>query len=164
MVWSKPAARNTLSTRRLSIGGHIGMQVAGDPSRARIGAQLTSEIKGPVELTMGFNVIGDFPEASTRASGSGWQFMINFKLRPLGEETPWYLGTGITALRTGDDATSNRPGFGVGEKDVNTFHVLLAGVTLPVGRRTRPFVEVQVLDAFSNATAHAFVGFHVRVR
>jgi hypothetical protein len=86
---------------------------------------------------------------------SGVEIQFTARARPLGRQTPWYAGFGVTFLEL--DATGT-------VADEQQYFLLLAGASWPRGL-IRPFVEVQALDPFrfSSVTFQVFAGAVVRV-
>ncbi len=91
---------------------------------------------------------------------TGWQITLALRVRPLGSDSPWYLGAGgiSTSLRT----QSATPFSTVTTDD---HQVLLTGINLSVFW-LRPMLEVDWLDPLtrSKGQVQVFTGLTVRLQ
>lgn len=124
-VWTRGAARSrgdATTPHRVSVGLHVAGAVRGGSlSQGRVGGQLAVDLSGLVDLYLGFNVIFDVPVGDDISP-----ILLNVRLWPLGRQSPWYVGGGLTLGET-------------------TYPMLLAGVS-PSVRKLRPFAELHLVD------------------
>ena len=159
VVWTDAPEGDPGKLAELEFGGHLSARVSrGAYESERTGVQLSIPLFGALEFYPQFSVIFGGADGFDNA---GWQAAGNFKLRPLGKVSPWYVGAGASFTRI-------RVAFG----DVDNFgrpieniaaDVLLAGASIPLGP-IRPFVEYQVLDLLTTGRTEGYLvaGFSVR--
>ncbi len=164
VVWSRTDAGGAIAQgyHRIDVGWQVGGQwVDGGLEYGRVGAQAAIRLLGPVEFYPAFNLL----VRSWNGAGvprSGHQVTLALRARPLGAESPWYVGGGVTTLDGKEQAA-----FGVSQVERELSEqsfVALAGATLPLSW-VRPVVELQVLDPVHPAQAqlHLFTGLTVRL-
>lgn len=148
-------------SRRLELGGQFGVRIASGGLRdGRFGASFSVAVSRAVELYPSFGLVAHVPSTDFNTGVSGWQFTFAFRARPLGLDSPWYAGLGLTTLNVKDVVGEPVAG------DESTQHlVFLTGSAVPLGGRLRPYAEVQVGNPFSfgRAQVHGFVGLVYRV-
>ncbi len=124
-IWTRGAAGSHGGPRtphRVSVGIHVAGAVRGGSlSQGRVGGRLAVGLSGLVDLYLGFNVIFDVPVGDDESP-----ILLNVRLWPLGRQSPWYVGGGLTLGET-------------------TYPMLLAGVS-PSVRKLRPFAELHLVD------------------
>jgi hypothetical protein len=148
---SGPALSN-----HLDFGAQVGARVTGGGAEeGRVGVQAVIALGRIIELYPMANVLFGGPGDSRTLIG--WQVFGAVRVRPFGARTPWYLGTGLTAIEINDP-------LGFQESVERQYHVLLTGMTLAVGN-LRPFLEVQVLGPLTRngSEVHLFTGLGFRV-
>lgn len=158
-VWTLASTSTTVAlSNHLDLGGQVGTRLTADGAvDGRLGAQAVLSLVGVVELYPMLNVF--LSSAAGGTSIVGWQMLGAIRVRPFGRRTPWYLGTGLTAI------TFEKVFLGDVRAPVDTqYHLLLTGLTLPLGT-FRPFLELQVLRPFapSRSEVHVFTGLGFRV-
>jgi hypothetical protein len=124
VIGSTPVlAQDSLS--RIDVGVHgvvntiqpTGGRVNND---VRVGAHVTVGILRRVDFSLMLNAFG----ASTP-----WQAVSSLKVRPLGTNSPWYVGAGATAFRYSSPTQTE------------FYEHLLTGIEIPLAP-VRPFVEL----------------------
>ena len=93
-------------------------------------------------------------DANLEEQGDDWYFSLTPAVRPLGGASGWYVGTGL--------ALAKRK-LGGNDEDVAAHHVLMTGVSLPLGV-LGPFLEVRLLDPVRPSVTRIFVFSGVTVR
>ena len=155
-IWTRGAAGSRGDPRtphRVSVGIHVAGAVRdGSLSQGRVGGQLAIDLFGPVDLYLGFNVIFDVP-----VGDDGSQMLLNVRVWPLGRQSPWYVGGGLTRIKM--DAANGEPA-SIG---ATTYPMLLAGVS-PRVRRLRPFAELHLVDVAHPRDADVIVAMGVSIR
>ena len=88
--------------------------------------------------------------------------LLGIRARPLGMNSPWYVGAGLTTIDLRDDSYTD-PLFRTTSS--HDYSLLLMGVRLPIPW-ARPLVELQVLDPLhpDRAQFHVYTGATVQVR
>lgn len=158
LVWSRVPGGEPGIARHLEIGGQLGGQVAGAGFQdGRLGAQVSIGLASVFEFYPAFNVFVHGWEGSGPPR-SGWQALVSLRARPLGVDSPWYVGAGFTTI----DREQGSAGFREGWTEDHA--VLLTGLRLSVGW-ARPVVEVQLLDPthLDGASVLVFTGLTVRL-
>ncbi len=160
-LWTRTGTVAQGRWRRLELGGQFGLRIASGGLRdGRFGASFSVAVSRAVELYPSFGLVARVPSTDFNTGASGWQFTFAFRARPLGLDSPWYTGLGLTTLNVKDLAGEPLAG------DESTQHlVFLSGAAIPVGARLRPYVELQLLDPFNfgRSQVHGFVGLVYRV-
>ena len=151
-IWTRGAAgsRGDPGTpHRVSVGLHVAGAVRDRSlSQGRVGGQLAIDLFGPVDLYLGFNVpVGD----------DGSQVLLNVRLWPLGRQSSWYVGGGLTRIKM--DAASGEPA----SRGATTYPMLLAGVS-PRVRRLRPFAELHLVDVAHPRDTDVILAMGVSIR
>jgi hypothetical protein len=155
-LWSGPNVRDTTGVvRHLALAAHAGTRLGSEGVRdGRLGLSLSYTFTRGIEFYPSVNLHIGFPNTTPDPALAGWQAILALRARPMGPETPWYVGTGLSHVQlTGDlraDLTNDTGG---------QHHVLLTGLLLP-GGPWRAYVEVHVLNplAISSAQTSLFVG------
>jgi hypothetical protein len=135
----------------------VGFQLGGDLRsgvfrRGRLGVTLGMQFVGGLEFAPGVNVLADLPGNSPE---TGWQLLFTVRGRPLGEDSPWYLGGGATLFKIKrpdrpQPPATFAPVFLTGLS--TEFHILI------------PFVELHVVDFVSeDVTPMVFTGFAIEI-
>ncbi|MEE9472806.1 MAG: carboxypeptidase-like regulatory domain-containing protein [Acidimicrobiia bacterium] len=150
-VWTRGGARSrgdATTPHRVSVGIHVAGAVGGGSlSRGRVGGQLAVDLSGSVDLYLGFNVpVGD----------DGSQVLLNVRLWPLGRQSPWYVGGGLTRIKR--DAANGEPA-SIG---ATTYPMLLAGVS-PRVRKLRPFAELNLVDVVHPRDTDVFLAMGLSI-
>lgn len=162
-VWSRVDAGGIAQGyHRIEVGGQIGGQWADGGLRyGRLGGHASIRLVGPVELYPAFNVLVSWWNGAG-ALRAGHQVTLALRARPLGAESLWYLGAGVTTQDLTEQAVfgTSQVERDLSEQDV----VLLTGATLPLSW-VRPLFELQVLGPFhpGQAQLHLFTGLTVRL-
>jgi hypothetical protein len=137
----------------VSVGIHVAGAVRdGSLSQGRVGGQLAIDLFGPVDLYLGFNVIFDVP-----VGDDGSQMLLNVRLWPLGRQSPWYVGGGLTRIKM--DAANGEPA----SMGATTYPILLAGVS-PKVRRLRPFAELHLVDVAHPRDTNVILAMGLSIR
>jgi hypothetical protein len=164
VVWSRRDAGGAIAQgdHWIDVGTQIGGQWAnGGVEYGRVGAQVSLRLVGPVELHSAFNLLVRSWNGGG-AARSGHQVTLALRARPLGAQSPAYLGAGVTNQDFTEQPVfgTSQVARGLSQQDL----VLLAGVTVPVSR-FRPLVEVQMLNPAHPARAqlHLFTGLTFRL-
>ncbi len=159
VVWTDAPEGDPGKLSELELGGHLSARVSrGAYESERTGVQLSIPLFGALEFHAQFSLIFGRADGFNNA---GWQAMGNFKARPLGRASPWYVGAGASFSRVrvafGDLDNLGRPIENIAAD------VLLAGASIPLGP-IRPFVEYQVLDLLTTGRMEGYLvaGFSVR--
>lgn len=128
-------------------------------SGPRLGANLVFRFIGAVDLVPGFAVLPAVDSPAAADDASGWQFSLNLRGRPLGRESPWYVGGGLSVIKVNHTVVVSADAFGV-----KAYPMVLTGVEAVVGP-ARPFAEFQLVDVLhlrrADATVHAGVGIRL---
>ncbi|GBD32712.1 hypothetical protein HRbin33_01686 [bacterium HR33] len=160
-LWTRTGTVAQGRSRRLELGGQFGLRIASGGLRdGRFGASFAVAVSRAVELYPSFGLVAHVPNTDFNTGASGWQFTFAFRARPLGLDSPWYAGLGLTTLNIKDLGGDPVAG------DESTQHlVFLTGAAMPVGGRLRPYLELQLLDpfTFSRSQVHAFLGLVYRI-
>lgn len=153
-VWSRiggPGGRS----RHLALGAHVGGAVMGaETPGERVGLSAVIGFSELLELYLAANAIVNVLDPAAAAARSGLQAIAALRGRPLGRESGWYVGAGVTVIglrTTGNDAARD-----------DTHAIFLTGAHLVAGR-ARPFVELQLVIPFGAAELHSYAGLRVRV-
>jgi len=164
VVWSRldggeaPAA----VAHRIEVGAQLGGRVLeGGVQEGRVGAQASVGLAGVFEFYPAFNLfVRDW--AGSAIPKSGWQALVSLRARPLGLDSPWYVGAGFTTIDV-EGAGVGDPIFRGGSSQ--DYPVLLTGIRIPV-RWARPIIEIQLLDPThpDRMQVHVFTGLAVRLR
>lgn len=161
-LWSRMNAPDTTRIiRHLALGTHAGARLGAEGVReGRIGLALSYTIRGAVEFYPGVNVFPGIPDPGVDPAPSGWQLVLALRARPLGRESPWYLGLGISHVQLSGPSISGPAGSNTTDEQ---YHIFITGLLLP-GGTWQPYVEIQVLDALrlSAAQTSVFVGLAYR--
>lgn len=159
-IWTRaPTVAPTL--RPIHVIGQIGSRLRADgPGTARVGAALVVSLSRGFEIEPALNML--IPVLGADPQPSGMQALLALRLRPLGAASPWYLGSGATFLSLREP----RAGFaGASSTREQMSHVALSGISIPLAKSARPFVELQVLDPLrpSRVQWHVFAGMALRL-
>ena len=163
-VWSRLEGGDVPSAvaHRVEFGAHLGGHVTGvGVDQGRVGAQVSVGLASVFEFYSAFNVFVQ-SWSGDRISTSGWQALVSLRVRPLGVESPWYLGAGFTTIDV-EEGTVADPLFRTGS--TQEYSVALAGARGRVGW-ARPIVEIQLLDPVhpERTQLHLYTGLAVRLR
>lgn len=156
-VWSRLSPRDTTGiVRHLALATQAGARLgSGGVRHGRVGLSLAYTFTKAIEFYPSLNIHIGFPNTTPDPAISGWQAIVALRARPLGLETPWYVGTGVSHVQlTGEAGAGVANTSGEGQH-----HVLLTGLLLP-GGAWRAYVEVQLIDplAVSAAQTSLFIG------
>ena len=158
-VWSRSSAdRGPVLSSHLDLGGQFGGRVSGRGLEdGRIGVQATITFAGFLEFSPAANALAGIASGDGTAR-TGWQVLASLRVRPLGTRSPWYVGTGYSAVTT---IVGQAP---FSESVDESYPLLLTGLTLPL-RSLRPFVELQLLGPFTadRRQVHVFTGLGFRI-
>ena len=135
----------------IEIGGHYAAQFTGEGSSTRLlGGRVIFPLRGgssTLHIHIGFDV-------NLEEHGDDWYFSLTPAVRPLGGQSRWYVGTGLGLAKRQ---------LGGNDEDVVAHHVLMTGVSLPLGV-LGPFLEVRLLDPVRPSVTRLFVFSGVSVR
>ncbi|HXV85899.1 MAG TPA: carboxypeptidase-like regulatory domain-containing protein [Gemmatimonadales bacterium] len=151
-LWSRVSPRDTTRTvRHLALGGQAGARLgSGGIREGRIGISFSYTLTRGVEFYPALNLYGRVPHSSGNPVASGIQAVLALRIRPLGGDSPWYLGTGTTVV----DVTQAAGRF---ESEVSGIeghhHLLLTGVHLS-GGAWRPYVEIYLINPLQVTGTH----------
>lgn len=158
-VWTLATSSTTVAlSNHLDLGWQVGARFTKEGvQNGRIGAQAVVALKGIIELYPAMNMILSSATGSTEIAG--WQMLGAVRVRPFGARTPWFLGTGLTAITVRETFLGN-----VRTSVDEQYHVVMTGLTLPLGL-VRPFLEVQLLGPLtpSRSEVHIYTGFGFRI-
>jgi hypothetical protein len=161
-LWSRMSAPDTTRViRHLALATHAGVRLGADGVReGRVGLALSYTIRGAVEFYPGVNVFPGIPDPGEEPAPSGWQLVLALRARPLGRESPWYVGLGISHVQLTGQSIAGPAGSNTTDEQ---HHIFVTGLLLPAGT-WQPYVEVQILDALrlSSAQTSVFVGLAYR--
>lgn len=162
-VWSRlEGGEPQLVAHRIEVGAQLGGHVAeGGLQEGRVGAQASIGLAGVFEFYPAFNLfVQDW--SGSAAPRSGWQALVSIRVRPLGVESPWYVGAGFTTVDVAD-ASMGDPLFRTDA--TQEYSVLLTGIRIPL-KWARPIIEIQLMDPThpDRAQLHLFTGLAVRLR
>lgn len=162
-VWSRlEGGEPPAIAHRIEIGAQLGGHVAGGGVReGRVGAHVSIGLANVFEFYPTFNLFVRGWSGSV-VPRSGWQALVSLRARPLGVESPWYVGAGFTTIDV-EEGTVADPLFRTGS--TQEYAVLLSGLRIPL-RWAQPIIEVQLLDPThpDRAQVHVFTGLAVRLR
>ncbi len=163
-VWSRLEGGDarTAVAHRIEIGAQLGGHVANSGlQEGRVGAQVSIGLASVFEFYPAFNLFVQGWSGSA-VPMSGWQALVSLRARPLGVDSPWYVGAGFTTIDV-EEGQVGDPLFRAGS--TQDYTVVLAGVRIPL-RWARPIIEVQLLDPTDpdRAQVHLFTGLAVRLR
>jgi hypothetical protein len=154
-LWTRAVVPAPAPTPVFEAGGQFGTWISsGGLAEGRLGVRFVIGFTSWVEVNAAVNQIIEGLETGSAGLGrTGSQVIVAARGRPLGRESPFYLGVGATflALRV---SSSN-----VNDED---HAVVLAGAAARVGR-VRPFVELQAVAPWGDAQLHAYTGVTVRL-
>ncbi len=156
--WTKApelAGRRSPFEVGLRYGGALGSDRAG---ATRLGVHLVAPLIGPIELYPAFAISTGLSVSRRGIQTSIWFAQLAVRVRPLGEQTPWYAGSGLIlskpSLKVENVPANDFPN----APDVDPAHAIFTGFTYRFGP-ARPFVELHVLDGLGgSAKAEAFAG------
>lgn len=157
--WTRSGAprRDIAVERHFELGGQTGGWIASAGMReGRVGARASLDVAPPVEATLAVNfLIRGYETRGAGTDRTGTQLMLGLRGRPLGRDSPWYLGGGMTFLSAQTSDLSS---------DAEDRLMLMSGLALPV-RAFRPFFELQLLSPhkLGEAQLHFFTGVTVRL-
>ena len=157
-LWSRVSAPDTTGLmRHLALGVHGGARLGSSGvQHGRLGLALSYTVKGAVEFYPAVNVYAPVPNTTGSPALSGWQLVLTLRAHPLGPESPWYIGTGVTHVQF-----TQQQVFDPRRRDVveGQQHLLLSGLVLS-GGAWRPYVELHLLSPlrFSAAQTSLFLG------
>lgn len=159
VAWTKSGLPNETGSPvvlNAFFGNTLGTSARSGP---RMGANLVFGFIGPVELSPGFAMLPDVGAAEALDAASGWQALLNLRVRPLGSDSPWYVGGGLTVIKVTHTVAVPADEFGA-----KTYPMALTGFEAVLGP-VRPFAEFHVVDVAhpGNADANLFVGVGIRL-
>lgn len=135
----------------IEVGVHYAAQLTGEGSRTRLfGGRMIFPLRGgssTLHIHVGFDM-------NLEEQGDDWYFSLTPAVRPLGGQSRWYVGTGLGLAKRQ---------LGGNDEDVVAHHVLMTGVSLPLGV-LGPFLEVRLLDPVRPSVARLFVFSGVNLR
>ena len=135
----------------IEVGVHYAAQLTGEGSSTRLlGGRMIFPLRGgssTLHIHVGFDV-------NLEEQGDDWYFSLTPAVRPLGGQSRWYVGTGLGLAKRQ---------LGGNDEDVVAHHVLMTGVSLPLGV-LGPFLEVRLLDPVRPSVARLFVFSGVNLR
>jgi hypothetical protein len=144
VLWSR-WTRDTgpAASRALHLGAHFGTSTGDSVTGEYVGLHAAAAPGNVLEFTIMASVTLDARNAWTR---TGWQGSVALTGRPLGLRTPWYIGIGALVRERQHmvlSGTSGRRDLTVDEQLL----MFLTGASVRVGR-TRPFVQIELVDPF----------------
>jgi len=156
VVWTRVAGPGQVgSLSHFDLGGEAGGWMSSEGfQQGRVGVRGLIGL-GAVEVSPAVHVLVPSFRTGSAAEQSGSEIQFSLRGRPLGRNTPWYGGLGITFLEV-QAARSVR--------EDKQYFLLLAGASRPRGM-VRPFVEIQAFDpfAFGEIRWQLFAGAVIRV-
>lgn len=129
--------------------GEFGVRWGSDISggrfvRGRLGLHYAWRVRGPVDFYPAFHY--------GLEAGEGWQAQLALRLRPTGDRSRWYVGTGLMVAKP----TALYASVPLDAPGIEVAHTLFAGLALPVGP-IRPFLEGHLIDLFAFETLRGLV-------
>ncbi len=153
VAWTKPVELEK-GPAPIILGAYFGNSLGSSQrSGQRFGGHIVLKFVGPVELVPGFGTIS---EVGGR-SGSAWQLLVNFRGRPLGALSPWYLGGGFTVISRPFEGGTRAA---VGAK---AYPMGLTGIQATLGS-LQPFSELHVVNLTQPSAADINLLFGIGVR
>lgn len=148
------------AAHRVELGTQVGGRIAsGGFETGRVGVQGLVGLFGPVAVHAAYSRL--VPGLHGRATPqTGWQAIVDLRARPLGGETPWYVGAGLSTLNVRDQGAG--PYVARVSQDEP---VVLTGLSLAVSL-LRPMLELQLVSPFTGATRQltVYTGATIRLQ
>ena len=156
-LWTKAVEIGDTSPFELGVR-YGGMVSNGSLAVGRFGVHLVTTFFGPLEFYPAVHVIINRPSAGGGVANAGWHVQLAIRGRPLGRETPWYVGGGVAVV---DHKIVLRiPGFSdlvLEPGDEEAGLDLFTGAALRFGM-LQPFVEIHAFKVFSGVEGQLFGG------
>jgi hypothetical protein len=142
---------------RVELGSEVGGRVAsGGLETGRVGVQALIGLVGPVAVHATYSRL--LPSLhGTAAPLTGWQVTADLRARPLGANSPWYVGAGLSSLNVRDQGAGSEPATS------QSGPLLLTGLSTSVSF-LQPMLEFQLLSPFAGAKRQVAVFTGVAVR
>ncbi|HWP38668.1 MAG TPA: carboxypeptidase regulatory-like domain-containing protein [Gemmatimonadales bacterium] len=149
VLWSRwtPETGPRVS-RALHLGAHFGSSTGDSVTGEYLGLHAAAAPGNTIEFTIMASVTLDAQDAWAR---TGWQGSVAVTGRPLGQRTPWYLGAGALVRERQQIVQSGASGRRELTVDEQLF-MFVTGASARLGR-TRPFVQIELVDPFPIRTA-----------
>lgn len=150
LFWSKVLPEPS----SFEFGIHVGSRVSGSDGRAQyVGGKFVTPVR------RGRNTHRLHIDMAFRVNGSGDKTvgMMNISLRPFGQRSPLYAGSGLGFTRRSDAVTARR-----GES-LSGHHTIIIGVSGAMSMLS-PFAEAQILDPLYPNSVSASMSFGLSVR
>ena len=164
VLWTdEPFGGATIAGRSTQVGFYVGVRVHdGKMKGQRAGTELGLPLLSWLAFHPGFNIVLG---SSGETFDQRWQVLANFKVRPFGTSTPWYVGTGVSFVKeTQSRALQDPNDVGRPPVEVRLANTLLTGLSWPLGS-IRPYAELQILNRFgSDWSSYVFGGFAIVLR